>query len=120
MIVKNFRLNRNQVNYLSRKGNPFSSRLFVGKYIENNENFSRFCVIISRKISTEAVTRNKLRRQIYESIRTSEIAESAKYHLDIMIVPKKSITTKSFSEIYEEIETLPIKIINQNGPSKNQ
>ena len=119
MIAKDFRLKRNQIDYLISKGSSFNSKLFITKYTENNKDFSRFCVIISKKISTEAVTRNRLRRQIYESIRTSDILKDKLIHLDIILIPKKSILNNPFSEIKEDITNLPSKITNQNGPQKN-
>jgi ribonuclease P protein component len=120
MIAKDFRLKPTQIDYLTNKGGSFNSKLFITKYAENNKDYSRFCVIISKKISPEAVTRNRLRRQIFESIRTSSILKDKIIHLDIILIPKKSILNKSFSEINEDISTLPSKITNQNGPKKNQ
>lgn len=120
MIAKDFRLKRSQIDYLMNKGGSLSSNLFIIKYVENNKNFSRFCVIISKKISTEAVTRNRLRRQIYESIRISTLSENKEHHLDLILIPKKLILAKSFAEIKADIASLPQKIINQNGYPKNQ
>jgi ribonuclease P protein component len=109
MIAKDFRLKRNQINYLLNKGDSLSSKLFIARYVENNKDFSGFCVIISRKLSGKAVERNRLRRQIYEAIRTSGLTEKSTNNVDIALIPKKPILKKSFSEIKEDLINLQSK-----------
>lgn len=112
MIAKDFRLKRNQIDYLINKGESFNTKLFIIRHTENNKSFSRFCVIISKKISTEATTRNRLRRQIYESIRLSNILENQSIHTDFILIPKKSILNKDFTAIKEDLNSLFSKITN--------
>jgi len=113
MIPKDFRLKRNHINYLLNKGDSLSSRLFIARCAENNKDFSRFCVIISRKLSNKAVERNRLRRQIYEAIRTSELTTKSTTNVDIALIPKKLILKKSFQEIKEDLINLQSKWISK-------
>jgi len=109
LIAKDFRLKSNQIDYLLDKGISTNTKVFIVRYIQNNKDFPRFCVIISKKIETRATVRNKIRRQIYESIRINNLLQSLA-NLDIVLIPKKSILSKSFAEIKEDIKTLPSKI----------
>lgn len=114
MIAKELRLKRNAINYLLKKGSSATSNLFILKYGENNEDFSRFCVIISKKLAVKAVLRNRVRRQIYEAIRTCETLNQFGNY-DIILIPKKKILDKDFSEIKEDIEQFPQKLTPSNG-----
>ena len=70
MLAKKYKLTRkDHIQDISRKGKESKSRYFVVKYEDNNEEISRFALTISAKLSKKAVTRNKLRRQLYEIIR---------------------------------------------------
>ncbi len=109
MLAKKYRIERNQIQYILKKGLQDTSRLFIIRYIENKKKFNRYCITVSRKIDTKAVIRNKLRRQVYEAIRTSN--NQPKNHLDIVLIPKKNILKANFEEITQDIE----EIINKHG-----
>lgn len=106
MIPKDLKIPRNRINFILEKGNSTRSSLFIIKYSENNENFSRFCVIISKKFEKSAIKRNRLRRQIFEGIRLNLKENPSKKSLDIILIPKKSITDKDFDEIKEETNSI--------------
>ncbi|MFA6918344.1 MAG: ribonuclease P protein component [Candidatus Gracilibacteria bacterium] len=114
MYAKDFRLKRNQIDYLLNKGSSLSSRIFIARYKENNNDLPRFCVIISRKMSGKAVERNRIKRQITEAIRTSDFLKNPA-NVDLILIPKKSIIKKSFAEIKTDLESLLQTITNQNG-----
>lgn len=60
-------------------------------------------VVVSKKVSKKATTRNKIRRQIKAIIQT----HVKKYKgTDITIFTKPEIINKKFSDIKKEIETL--------------
>lgn len=100
MIAKKFRVPRQIIAPILRKGEEFRTELFIVRYFENNEQFSRYRVIISKKIEKEAVDRNKLRRQVYEAIRTTATGSKNR---DMILIPKKKITTATFAQIKEDI-----------------
>lgn len=118
MLEKKYRIERNQTQYILKKGKDSVSKLFIIRYIKNNKEFNRYCSVVSKKIYTKAVDRNKLRRQIYEAIRTasSEINPPTE-HLDIVLIPKKRIISAKFEEIEQDIREL---IINSPFAKRTQ
>lgn len=104
MIAKKYRIPREKIPYLLRKGNSLSSRLFIFRYNSNNENFPRFRTIVSRKIDPKAVKRNYLRRQIYEAVRKVTGNTPDLQNLDIILIPKKQISKSSFEKISEDLK----------------
>ncbi len=111
MLAKPQRLEKRQVEYILKKGQSSTSKLFILKFTENNEEKSKYATIISSKISKKAVERNKLRRQIYEIIRTALKESTPEKNLNLVLIPKKQILSSSFEEIQEDIK----EIIIQNG-----
>lgn len=60
----------NSLNYVYRSGNSFRSELLSLKVAPNTRRHEYRCaVVVSKKVSKSAVTRNRIRRRIYESIR---------------------------------------------------
>lgn len=109
MIAAKFRIPRANISYILKKGDQFISKLFIVKYIENKEDFSRYRVIVSRKIYPKAVKRNYLRRQIYEAIRLNQGFQGKK-NKDLVLIPKKSIQKASYAKIAEDIKETIIKV----------
>ena len=59
------------LRYLYRNGKSQSNKFLSIKYNKNpNRVHSRFAVVVSKKIFKSAVKRNRVRRRIYEIIRT--------------------------------------------------
>ncbi len=110
MISKEFRLGRTQINYILKKGDSFNSALFILKYLKNDEQNCRFCVIISRKVSTKATDRNRLKRQIFECIRLTLKENTPKVNLDMILIPKKIIMKKTQPNISEDIKNILNKL----------
>ncbi len=134
MLEKKYRIERNKVQYILKKGEDSISKLFIIRYIKNNENYNRYCTVVSKKIDPKAVGRNRLRRQIYEAIRGCEgsqsqlpgtrrvgtgsqsqlpgtrrvgTAERSIYsHLDSVLIPKKSILKAKFEDIEADIKSI--------------
>ncbi|PIR44371.1 ribonuclease P protein component [Candidatus Wolfebacteria bacterium CG10_big_fil_rev_8_21_14_0_10_31_9] len=83
MLAKKYKLPIN--TFLNKKTASLKQPPYFNfKIISNNLNFSRFGVVISKKVSPKAVERNKIKRTIFNFIRTK------KYHLnlgkDILII----------------------------------
>ena len=110
MISKKNRLNRSRVQYTLKKGRKLSDEHFVIKFIPSRYKENRFCVTVSLKVAPLAVKRNRLRRQIYEILRLTQIKTGTP--LDIVIIAKPSASRLS----YEKIQQNLIKILNKlNG-----
>ena len=108
MIPQKNRLSRLQVSYVIKKGKRLSCENFNIKYLARKlsnhatEQESRFCVVVSTKISPKAVERNRIRRQIFEAI----AAEKTKVPIDMILFTKPSIKNPDFEQIKEEIDKI--------------
>lgn len=61
------------LRYVYQKGEAVRGPLLSIKYIVNERrNTYRMAVVVSKKISKSAVVRNRIRRRIYETVRTQE------------------------------------------------
>ncbi len=105
MISKQSRVTRQRIPYILRKGDLIRSRLFIIRFMANEESLDRFRTIVSKKIHSKAVDRNKLRRQIYEAIRNNSHKKSQK-SFDFIFIPKKNILKKGYQEIDEDIRLI--------------
>lgn len=104
MIAKKYRVPREKIAFILRKGEEKASELFIIRSASNTENFSRFRTIVSRKIEKSAVKRNSLRRKIYEAIRLNLKENVTKRPKDIILIPKKKILQKTFEAIKEDLK----------------
>ncbi len=107
MIEKKFRLKKAEVEYLLKKGEEERSKLFIIRFKQSEEANSQYATVISRKISIKAVERNKIKRHIFESIRTATQPTSS---LKIVLIPKKQIMKATFEEIQEDIMSILKKL----------
>lgn len=66
----------NSLRHVYQKGKHLKSAALSVKYLHNDRRSSyRAAVVVSRKVSKSAVQRNRLRRQLYETIRPLTITE---------------------------------------------
>ena len=109
MIAKQFRVPRERINYILRKGQQHFSKLFIIRCAPNQAGFSRFRTIVSTKVHKSAVDRNKLRRQIYESLRLEITKKHSSAPLDTILIPKKAIKSATFEQIISDLNSIPWK-----------
>lgn len=71
MLAKKFRFHgHGSLRYVYRNGQAVRGRVFTVKYTKNpTRTQSRYAVVISKKIHKSAVSRNRVRRRIYEILR---------------------------------------------------
>ena len=67
MLPKKYRLPIQ--NFVGKKGRSDKSRYFLLKIFPGVYKFSRFGIIISRRVSKKAVDRNRIKRQIFNFLR---------------------------------------------------
>lgn len=101
MIPKKNRLNRSRVQYTLKKGGKVSCEYFNIKYLNSRSDETRFAVIISLKVSPKAVERNKLRRQIYETLSNSGI--NKRKPLDVVIVAKNKVLSLNYNQLQKNL-----------------
>lgn len=108
MLKKTLKVPRQHIPFILKKGHENISLLFIARYHKNEEHFSRYRVIISKKLHPKAVNRNKLRRQVYEAIRNN--IEQSSSALDIILIPKKNILNKDYQEIEQDIKNKILRL----------
>lgn len=110
MIAKKYRIPRQEISYILNSGETLNTKLFIIRFRKSNEKFFRYRAIISKKLDKEAVKRNYLRRQIYETIRQNA-SEANNNNFDLILIPKKIILSAKFQEITSDVKNI-IKKVN--------
>jgi ribonuclease P protein component len=106
MIPRKFRLSgRKNIENLRSVGKFLQSSSF-GLFYNDNQNTDnpRFCIVVSKKISTKANIRNKVKRMVRFSI--MQLAGKVKRGYDLMFLMKGSVLkldTLSFKKELEDI-----------------
>lgn len=101
MISKSFRLSKSEIEWVLKKGNQLAVDLFIIRFLKEKlpDISPHFSVIVSAKLSTKAVERNRLKRKIFETIRVNTLNQT-KLPFKIVIIPKK----KALKAEYKNIE----------------
>jgi ribonuclease P protein component len=104
MLKKQYRgLSRKVIDRAIRKGKTAGNRFFKAWILpkEEGDEGVQFALVISKKVSKKAVVRNKLRRRIYETIRTDYTGwENPQI---IVISVKQVCVDSSFDELQENL-----------------
>lgn len=104
MIPKAFRLTRNDIEWVLKKGSSLTTDLFIVRLLpEPKAKNSHFAVIVSVKFAAKAVDRNRVKRRTYEAIRLNQKPD-IKYKL--ALIPKKRILKSTYQEIERDIKKL--------------
>lgn len=108
MLAKKYRLlKKKDFENVFEKGKFINDKFLYFKIIQNNQENSRFGIIVSKKITKKAVNRNKIKKRIRSIIKKN--IPFIKKGIDLIIIPKKEINEKSFIQIQESISQLLIK-----------
>lgn len=109
MLPKRNRLKKKKdIERVLKNGKTFRERFILFKFIENDLKKSRFCFIVSQKISKKAVLRNKIRRWMSEAVR-GKIKELKK-EIDGIFIALPGIENEDFWGIKKMIDNLLLKI----------
>ncbi len=102
-FLKKHRLRtKKQFDEIFKRGKSIRGSFYLAKYIPNNLSNSRFTIMVSKKIVSGAVARNKMRRRIREAWRMYGGLSSA---FDIIFNIQKP-TNLSSLEIQKEMRDL--------------
>jgi len=66
MLAKKYRLPIQEMT--SKKGRTYKSAFFAIKVFSGGKEFSRFGVVVSKKVCKTAVARNRVRRALYDAL----------------------------------------------------
>lgn len=105
MLPKNNRLkNKKEFKEVFKKGKGFEKDFLFLKIKKINSDKSKFGFIVSRKINKKAVARNKIKRRLREVVK-GQISK-IKPGINVVMVVKKDIKEKEFSEIKKTVTRL--------------
>jgi ribonuclease P protein component len=94
------------LRYVYKNGQAIRSHLLTIKYVTNSHRkHSRFSVVVSKKVHKSAVGRNRIRRRLYEIIRT-ELPNIQSAHDIALIIASDEMMRMPFSELHETIRQL--------------
>ncbi|MBR2600932.1 ribonuclease P protein component [Candidatus Saccharibacteria bacterium] len=108
MLSKKYRFHsRGGVRFTYKHGKTIRGALISLVYNDNSKGFTRFAVVVSKKVEKTAVGRNRIRRRMYEAIRLV-MKDNNKYakHDYIFVVYKKDILTMDFEELKNTVISL--------------
>ena len=99
MLNKKYRFHsRGGVRYVYQKGKTVRKPKMSLVFVENTRGFTRFAVVVSKKVEKSAVGRNRMRRRIYEALRLN--MENLPKRMDyVFVVYSKDIMKMPFKEI---------------------
>lgn len=84
-----------------KKGKSFKNAFFILKIVKNSLDYSRIGLVISQKVSKNAVDRNKIRRRASEIIKLE--LKDIKPGLDLVFIFLPKIKEQDFSGIKKAI-----------------
>lgn len=100
MLAARFRLSRADVLRIKNNSQRVSAFSFSAQVSPNALNYSRFGVVVSRKLDTRAVVRNQLRRRIYSALDKNSLAGR-----DILFFPKSGMLKLGYAEICSQLHS---------------
>jgi len=100
MLTKNQRLTRDEFSTVFEHGKRINSDAFTLIYAPSKET-PKASAVVSKKIAGGVITRNLLKRRLYNVIK-SELNQ------DTILLAKKGMKGKSFAELVEEYKGLVV------------
>ena len=99
MLSKKYRFHsRGGVRYVYQKGKTIRTPKMSLVFVRNTRGFTRFGVVVSKKVEKSAVKRNRIRRRVYEALRVNFdlIPKNNDY---LFVVFSKEVGRMPFSEL---------------------
>lgn len=93
------------IDKLNKEGKAFKTSHFVFKYLPSQFGESKFAAVVSKKIAPKAFDRNRLRRQIAESLRLN-MNELERSIVCLAILKKGSPEAMDYNVIDAQIKEL--------------
>lgn len=110
MISAKYRFHgHNSLRYVYTNGTAVRSQLMTLKTTPNaRRKYSRFSIVVSKKVIKSAVGRNRIRRRLYEYIRT-HLNKIHGVHDVVIICSSSELRTLPYTEITAQLDQLFIK-----------
>ncbi|MBQ2695059.1 ribonuclease P protein component [Candidatus Saccharibacteria bacterium] len=106
MLAKKYRFHsRGGVRYAYQYGKTLRTSKMSLVFVENTRRFTRFAVVVSRKVDKRATVRNTIRRRVYEVLRKNMeyIPKSVDY---VFVVYSRDIYNMPFKELEKTLGEL--------------
>ncbi len=105
MLAKTYRLKlKNDFDRIFKQGKFVSQKFFTLGFIKNTLLFSRFAIVVPKKIAKSAVTRNSIKRKAAEIIRLN--MDKIKTGFDMVFIGKALVKGKKYQELSDDIGDL--------------
>ncbi|MGB2762400.1 MAG: ribonuclease P protein component [Minisyncoccales bacterium] len=101
---KNRLRKKNDFDRVFKQGRGYRHGFLFLKVLDNDLGFTRFGVVVSKKISNKAVVRNKIKRQLREILKKK--TDTVKKGLDIVFLTNSGIEKENFKDIEQEVEEI--------------
>ena len=99
----------NSLRYVYANGKAVRSQAITIKTTTNDRRkYSRFSVVVSKKVIKSAVGRNRIRRRLYEYIRTN-LEKIEGIHDVVLICTSSELRTLPYTDICSQLDQLFIK-----------
>lgn len=106
MLKQKYRFHsRGALNYLYKNADSYRSKLFAMRTLRTNKQNPRFAVIVSKKVFKRAYGRNRMRRRVYEIIR-SELPHLLMNQDTALIIMTSEVMNVPYSELEDNIKQL--------------
>lgn len=106
MLSKKYRFHsRGGVRFVYQKGKTIRRPRMSLVFLKNERHFTRFAVVVSKRVVKSAVKRNRIRRRVYEALRVNFDLIPKEYDY-IFVVFSKDILILPFSELEKELGEL--------------
>ena len=105
MLAKKYRLRKKRdIEKVLKKGKSQTKDFLFLKFFANDLGKTRVGFIVSRRISTKAVVRNKIKRRLREAVKIYLPGFKSGY--DLVFFARPGIDKKTFPEIKKTVEEL--------------
>jgi ribonuclease P protein component len=99
----------NSLSVVYRRGQTVRNPQLSLKFVAQNHNkHYRLAIVVSRKVSKSAVVRNRIRRRLYETVRTHQDELAPSYDLVVTVFSDQLATMP-----YQELEALMTGLLTQ-------
>ena len=99
---------RERMSLILSTGKERATRFFFLRELENSLHYSRYALVLSRKLERSAVGRNAKRRQMYEAIRLLEKNEEVPkdFSFDRVVLARTAALHLDFDALYLALKDL--------------
>ena len=105
MLVKENRLkNKRDFDIVFKEGKGYKEDFLFLKARNNNLKFSRFGIVVGKKVSNKAVVRNKIKRRLREILKRK--IDKIEKGVDIILITLPGIEKQEFKDLERKIEKI--------------